>query len=87
MKKEVFLPGDEFRVYMASTFENCYVPYKLGKSFFFENIQNNGVPYFPPLWFGTKTGVTGITYLNNDLHICYHSLADKSDRSGKRIPN
>jgi hypothetical protein len=72
---------------MASTFENCYIPYKVGKSLSFKNLQSNGVPIFPPLWLGTKTGTYGISPLNNDLHICFHSFADKADRKGKRITN
>ena len=56
MKKAVFLPGDEFKIYMASSFENCYIPYRLGRTFQSWNLMPNGVPYFPPMWFGTKIG-------------------------------
>jgi hypothetical protein len=63
-KNAYFLPGDEFKIYMASTFEDCYLPYNLGKTFVFNNLKGNGVPFFPPLWYGTKVGVTGISYQN-----------------------
>ena len=87
MKNAVYLPGDEFKIYMASSFEDCYIPYRLGKTFQSRNLMPNGVPYFPPLWFGTKVGVTGISYLNRDLHICYQSTGNLADKGGYRIPN
>jgi hypothetical protein len=87
LKKAVFLPGDEFKIYMASSFENCYIPYRLGRTFQSWNLMPNGIPYFPPMWFGTKIGVTGISPSNSDLHICYQSTGDLADKTGYRIPN
>lgn len=74
-------------MYQASNFENCYVPYRLGQVWEFYNIRHNGVPYFSPMWFGSKVGVSGISPLNDALHICYHSQADLADGHGVRIPN
>lgn len=87
LNKEVFLPEDQFKLYQASTFEDCYIPYRIGNVFTFNNIKWNGVPFFSPLWFGTKVGVAGISNSNNYLHICYHSFADQSPQDGKRLTN
>lgn len=47
--------------------------------------MSDGVPYITPLWFGTKTGFTGITTSNNALHLCFHTFADSGDTSGNRV--
>ena len=85
--KENFLPGDEFRAYQYCTFEDCFVPYKVGKTVSFMNIKKNGVPYFSPLWFGSKVGISYLNPQNKAIQLCYHSTADYSDGSGLAIAN
>jgi hypothetical protein len=88
LQNEVFLPGDEFKAYQDSTFEDCFIPYKVGKTFSFLNIRKNGVPYFSPLWFGFIEGVGFVPPDNNVVQLCFHSWADLSDGTvGKRITN
>lgn len=46
------------------------------------------MPYFSPLWFGSKVGVANISPSNNYLHICYQSSADLAlNNDGKRLAN
>lgn len=48
----------------------------------FYNIRSDGSPYFPPVWFGTNVGVTGVvstsTY-QNVLHMCYINYGEIND--------
>ena len=80
-----FLPGDVFRFYTESTYEDCYTPSVKGSQMRFFNLRPNGIPFFPPMWFGHSTGITGVTTGENVLHVCYHSLADDSEFEGYRL--
>jgi hypothetical protein len=86
-EKESFLPGDEFITYQYCTFEDCFLPYKVGKVNTFMNIKKNGVPYFSPLWFGSKVGVSYLNPVNEEIVLCFHSMANYNDGTGVVVTN
>ncbi len=81
------MPGDEFRTFMFSTFEDCFIPFKVGKTYSLMNIKKNGVPFFSPVWFGSKVGVSYINPQNTVIQLCFHSMADYSDGTGFAVTN
>ena len=46
------------------------------------NLRADGSPHFPPQWFGTGAGVTGVTTTSssdNVLHLCYINYGEVND--------
>lgn len=73
MEKATFVAGDVFQFYLDSTLSDCYKPNLFGSYMQFYNMRWNGVPFISPIWFGTKTGFTGVSTTNPNLQLCYYA--------------
>lgn len=78
-----FLPGDILRFYSTPNSDNpCFVSNRRGTEMKFYNLRADGSPHFPPQWFGTGVGVTGVTSTSNSenlLHLCYINFGEIND--------
>jgi hypothetical protein len=84
LEGQPFLAGDIFR-FFSSRPQNtpCFIGDRKGKyDLKFFNLRADGTPFFAPVWFGNKVGVTGIDYnfnYENYLHLCHTTMAEVNE--------
>ncbi len=84
LEGQSFLAGDMFRFHASRPADTpCFIANRKGtEDLKFFNLRADGTPYFAPIWFGNKVGVTGIDYetnFDNYLHLCHTNMAEVND--------